>query len=81
MVSAKEYTFKLVDEKWLISTPNFPVQISTLICPSSYKTIPVQTPAVVTLTSGCSLPLNSITIEPDINSVDNEFKTKHYKWF
>ena len=31
--------------------------------------------------SGCSLPLNSITIEPDTNSVDNEFENKHYKWF
>ena len=36
---------------------------------------------IVTFPSGCSLALHSISIEPDTNSVDNEFETKHHKLF
>ena len=79
MVPAKEYTFNLGNNKWLISTPNS--YTSTLRCPSTFKTISIQTTTLITVPSGCSLPLNSITIEPDTNSVDNEFENKHYEWF
>ena len=79
MVPAKEYTFKLGNDKWLISTP-LPYT-STLRCPSNFKTVSIKTTQVVTVPSGCSLSLNSITIGPDTNSVDNEFEHKHYEWF
>ena len=79
MVPTKEYTFKLGNDKWLISTPHS--YTSTLRCLSSFKTIPIQTTAAVTVPSGCALPLKSITIRPDTNLVDNEFENKHYEWF
>ena len=79
MVLAKEHTFNLGNDKWLISTPDS--YTSTLQCPSTFKTISIQTTALVTVPSGCSLPLNSITIEPNTNAVDNEFENKHYEWF
>ena len=41
----------------------------------------MQTTSVVTVPSGYSLPMNSITIEPDTNSVKDKFENKHYEWF
>ena len=79
MVPAKEHTFNLGNDKWLISTPNS--YTSTLQCPYTFKTISIQTTTLFTIPSGCSLPLETITIEPVTNSVDNQFESKHYEWF
>ena len=66
LVPTREHTFKLVDDKQLISAPES--YTSTLWCPANFKTIYVQPIAIETVPLGCSLQLHFITIEPHTNS-------------
>ena len=75
MVPAKEYTFKLGNDKWksLLQTPIH------LLSDVLHLSKPSQSRQLQSLQ--CLQVAVCLWTQILLNSVDNEFKNKHYKWF